>query len=206
MEIMNTSVEELRKAVERLIVSYESQVAIIGSAINTSHGILDTFKKERVAVNNRLEESLAKNASLRRKDFDTMMRDFNLYQEEREEEIKRKIDAFLKQQRKLAPKLKALLEGVNSDDTNNSKAIISDIQRRQAEATREVSEAIRSFQEEHEQFITEAGKILTSTTSLSVADFKNWLGQAQPYKNAMTTMTGKMAGKQINILNTIGRG
>ena len=191
---MNTNVEELRKAAERLILSYESQVAIIGSAVNASNGILDAFKEERVAINNRLEESLARNASLRRRDFDNMMRDFNLYQEEREEEIKRKIDAFLKQQRKLAPELKALLEGVNADNIGNIRAIISDIQRRQAEATREVSEAIRSFQKEHEQFITEARKILSSTTSLSLADFKSWLGQAQPYKNAITAMSGKIAG------------
>jgi len=194
MEIMNTSVEELRKTVEGLILSYESQVAIIGSAVNTSHGILDTFKKERVAVNNKLKESLARNASLRRKDFDTMMRDLDFFQEEREEEIKRKMDAFLKQQRELPSQLKALLDEVNSGDTNNSKAIISDIQRRQAEATREITEAIRSFQKEHEQFITEARKILTSTTGLSLADFKNWLGQAQPYKNAVAAMSGKMAG------------
>jgi len=191
---MNTNVEELRKAAGRLVLSYESQVSTIGSAVNASNGILDAFKKERVAINNRLEKSLTRNASLRKKDFVNMMRDFNLYQEEREQAIKRKIDAFLKQQRKLAPELKALLEGVNRGDTNNSKAIISDIQRRQAEATREISEAIRSFQEEHEQFITEACKILTSTTGLSVADFKNWLGQAQPYKNAMTATSGKMAG------------
>lgn len=182
MEITNTSIEELRKAVERLILSYESQVAIIGAAVNTSYGILDTFKKERVAVNNRLEESLARNASLRRKDFDMMMRDFDLYQEEREEEIRRKIDAFLKQQRELAPQLKALLEGVDADKVGNTRATISNIQCRQAEAAREISEAIRSFQEEHEQLIAEAGKIVTSTTSLSLADFKSWLSQAQPYK------------------------
>ncbi len=181
---MNTSIEELRKAVERLILSYESQVATMGAIVDSTHRIVQTFKKDRVAVNDRLKESLARNASLRRKDFDTMMRDFNLYQEEGEEEIKRKIDTFLQQQRELAPQLKALLEEVNADNVGNIKATISDIQRRQAKATREVTEAIRSFQKEHEQSITEAHKILTSTTSLSVGDFKSWLGQAQPYKNA----------------------
>ena len=187
---MNTSIEELRKAVERLILSYESQVATIGLAINTSHGILDAFKKERVAVNNRLEESLARNASLRKKDFNTMMRDFNLYQEEREEEIKRKLDAFLKQQQELAPQLKALLE-VNSSDADNIKAVISNIQRQQARATREVTEAICSFQKEHEQSITEAHKILTSTASLSVGDFKSRLKQLELHKNANNTCVGE---------------
>jgi len=184
MEIMNTSTEELRKAAERLILSYESQVSTIGAIVDSTHGIVQTFKKDRVEVNNRLKESLARNASLRRKDFDNMMRDFNLYQEEREQEIKRKIDAFLKQQRELAPELKALFEGVNADNIGNIRAKIGDIQRRQAEATREISEAIRSFQKESEQSITEARKIPTSTTSLSMANFKSWLRQAQPYKNA----------------------
>jgi len=188
---MNTSIEELRKTVESLILSYESQVATIGSAVNTSNGILDAFKKERVAVNNRLEESLARNASLRKKDFNTMMTDFNLYQEESEEEIKRKIEDFLKQQRKLAPELKVLLEGVNTDNTGNFRAIITDIQCRQAEATREITEAIRSFQKEHEQFITEAYKILARTTSLSMADFRNWLERAQPCKNASNSYVGE---------------
>jgi len=179
---MNTSIEELRKTVEGLILSYESQVATMGAIVDSTHRIVQTFKKDRVAVNDRLKESLARNASLRRKDFDTMMRGFNLYQEEGEEEIKRKIDTFLQQQRELAPQLRALLEEVNADNIGNIKAAISDIQCRQAKATREISEAIHSFQKEHEQSTTEAYKILTSTTSLSVGDFKSWLNQL--HKNA----------------------
>jgi len=187
---MNTSVQELRKAVEGLILSYESQVSLIGMAVSSSHGILNTLKEECMAVNNGLEESLARNASLRRKDFDMMMRDLNLYREEREEEIKRKIDAFLKQQQELAPQLRALLED-NSSDAGNIKAKISNIQRRQAKVTREVTEAIRSFQKEHEQFVTEAHKILTNTSSLSVGDFKNWLKQLQFHKNASNSYIGE---------------
>ena len=180
---MNIS-KELRKDVERLILSYESQIAIIGSAINASHAILDALKKERVAANNMLEESLARNASLRRKDFDIMTRDFNLYQEEREEQIKRKVKAFLKQQQELPSQLKALLDEVNSGDTSNSRATIRDIQQRQEEATREVTESICSFQKESEQSVTEAHEILNNTTGLSVGDFKRWLRHSQPYKNA----------------------
>jgi len=182
MEITNTSIEELRKAVERLILSYESQVSTIGAIVDGTHGIVQTVKKDRAEVKKRLKESLARNVSLRKKDFDTMMRDFNLYQEEREEEIRRKIDAFLNQQRELPSQLKALLEGVDADKVGDTRATISNIQCRQAEAAREISEAIRSFQEEHEQLVAEAGKIVTSTTSLSLADFKSWLSQAQPYK------------------------
>jgi len=187
---MNIS-KELRKDVERLILSYESQIAIIGSAINASHAILDALKKERVAANNMLEESLARNASLRRKDFDIMTRDFNLYQEEREEQIKRKVNAFLKQQQELPSQLKALLDEVNSGDTSNSRATIRDIQQRQEEATREVTEAICSFQKESEQSVTEAHEILNNTTGLSVGDFKRWLRQSQPYKNANNSHVDK---------------
>ena len=115
----------------------------------------------------------------------------NLYQEEREEEIRRKIGAFLSQQRELPSQLKALLEGVDADKVGNTRATISNIQCRQAEAAREISEAIRSFQEEHEQLIAEAGKIVTSTTSLGLADFKSWLRQDQPYKNANNTYVGE---------------
>ncbi len=187
---MNIS-KELRKDVERLILSYESQIAIIGSAINASHAILDALKKERVAANNMLEESLARNASLRRKDFDIMTRDFNLYQEEREEQIKKKVNAFLKQQQELPSQLKALLDEVNSGDTSNSRATIRDIQQRQEEATREVTEAICSFQKESEQSVTEAHEILNNTTGLSVGDFKRWLRQSQPYKNANNSHVDK---------------
>jgi len=188
---MNISIKELRKDVERLILSYESQIAIIGSAINASHAILDALKKERVAANNMLEESLARNASLRRKDFDIMTRDFNLYQEEREEQIKKKVNAFLKQQQELPSQLKALLDEVNSGDTSNSRATIRDIQQRQEEATREVTEAICSFQKESEQSVTEAHEILNNTTGLSVGDFKRWLRQSQPYKNANNSHVDK---------------
>lgn len=188
---MNTSIEELRKTVEGLILSYESQVATIGSAVSASHEIVDAFKKEREEINNKLKGSLATNASLRRKDFDAMTRDFNAYWEEREENTRRRLENFLNQQRELVSQLRALLKGANSDDTTNTRARISDIQRRQDEATREITEAIRSFQKEHEQFITEVGKILTSTTGLSVADFKNWLGQTQPCKNENNNYVGE---------------
>jgi len=182
MEITNMTTEELRKTVERLILSYESQVSTIGAIVDGAHGIVQTVKKDRAEVNKRLRESLARDASLRKKDFDTMMMGFNLYQEKREEEIRRKIDAFLNQQRELPSQLKALLEGVDVDRVGNTRTTISNIQCRQAEAAREISEAIRSFQKEHEQLVGEAGKIVTSTASLGLADFRSWLSQGQPYK------------------------
>ena len=80
---------------EDIISSYDVRIQSIGNIFDTTHQLLNGFqnsfldvKQERENVRTELRESLARNESLRKKDFDSMMQGILSTQDEREKEVR----------------------------------------------------------------------------------------------------------------------
>jgi len=85
------SVREMEYIVQNVFSSYEARIQSIESIFDATHQILKDFqepffdtKQERESINAQLREHLARNESLRKKDFDNMMQGILSIQDERE--------------------------------------------------------------------------------------------------------------------------
>lgn len=149
----------MQKAILGLISSYENIISTLQHA--TTLGEIPPYDetitladKERERLGNRLQEILAKNCSLRRKDFSSMMENILCDEEEKKKEVEEKqkqirgiLKDYLGEQKKLATFLKERLtqfaQGRSSED--GSKAILADIKTLHENKGQEVLGTLRDF-------------------------------------------------------------
>ena len=101
---------------ESVISSYEARIQSIDVFFETAGKIVQDFqdsllnaRAEREKINSQLRESLARNASLRKKDFDRMMSTISSYVEQSEQEVRQLSRKYLGEQTKLVRQLRESL-------------------------------------------------------------------------------------------------
>ncbi|MCX6220886.1 MAG: hypothetical protein NTZ69_07845 [Bacteroidia bacterium] len=112
--------------IDNIISSYETRIQKIQTAFQSSenitesshslfdnvHNSLNDLKKERDLLNSRLCETLAKNGSLRKKDYNTMMSGILGALDEKEREAESRFLNFIEAQKETAQSLKNSLLGI----------------------------------------------------------------------------------------------
>lgn len=139
---MNTEPQlALNSYFETIINSYEDQIQKIQMAFQSSEIITESshtlsdyvrnslkeLKKERESLNSRLCETLAKNGSLRKKDYNKMMSDILDLLDKQQWEAERKFLDFVETQKEIAQLLKNSLLGlknIGSQDADDKIASI----------------------------------------------------------------------------------
>jgi hypothetical protein len=124
---MNTRTElNIDGFFDNIISSYETRIQKIQTAFQSSenitesshslfdnvHNSLNDLKKERDILNSRLCETLAKNGSLRKKDYNTMMSGILGALDEKEREAECQFLNFIEAQKQTAQSLKNSLLGI----------------------------------------------------------------------------------------------
>jgi len=111
------SARDMEHIVNNIFSSYEARIQSMGEIFDTTHQLLKGFqesfldtKQERKKINAALRENLAKNGSLRRKDFDNMMQGILSIQDKREKEVRNLLNSYLNEQREMAQALRERLE------------------------------------------------------------------------------------------------
>lgn len=171
---------EMGRLIAGLVTSYEAGVQAVEAVVEAADGMPGPWKREWEEVCSTLREALAKGASLRRKDFDAMIRGILLRQEEREGEVKEVMKTYLKEQKEAASALKAALE---SGDPGRLRAALGKLQAWQKTRGEEVRRAITSFQREQEE-LASAFKGLLAKGSIRARDLKAALEQIQTRRGA----------------------
>ncbi len=92
------------------MVSYDARAKFVNEIVEDTHKMLDGFRGKRVEMSDNLREVLAKSESLRKKDFNTMMRDILLTQQKREENVKKMLADFREEEARVAERLRELLK------------------------------------------------------------------------------------------------
>ncbi len=152
-----------------LITSYESRIATVEELMTTAYqatvtsdGSFDTLDEERGRLKTGLQKTLAKNCSLRRKDFnrliDRILSDAERKKEEIEEERKRvreELKEYLNRQRELAASLREKVIQFTVDaEKDNLKATIEELKSTVHDEER-IFAILRNFQLRLEVFQTE---------------------------------------------------
>jgi len=177
----------------KIISSYETRIRNIQIAFQSSenvtesshllfdnvHNSLNYLKKEREIVNSNLRETLAKNGSLRKKDYNTMMSGILSLLDEKEKEAERQFHAFIEDQKETAQSLKNSLLGIKDMESpdNNERIMIIKKQLSQISMLQEirkkmVMKTFMNFQQIHKRIIACLEKLLEKGDNILIDDIK----------------------------------
>jgi len=185
----NSLVRDMRDIVENIISSYEARIQSIGAIFDTTHQLLQSFensfldtKQERERLNTELRDNLAKNESLRKKDFDNMMQGILSIQERREKEVRDLLKSYLNEQKEMANVLRqdlakvkdALAEG-QAQRIKEFQAVIKQILAKQDERKEEVTARLNEFQKEQQEMSKRLKELLAKGRELRIKDLKSML-------------------------------
>jgi bacterioferritin (cytochrome b1) len=177
--------------VEGIISSYEEKLQSMSLIIDNTQMVLGEFqesmshgKEEKEALHVRLRETLARNESLRKKDFDAMMNTILFSQDDRERAVRKLLHNYLTEQREMARRLKENLgtfkDGLNTDNIgriNDFHEVLTDILKKQEERKAELAATLKILQKEQGQLSRSLGELLSKGRELRIRDLKTMLKQ-----------------------------
>lgn len=179
---------------DNIITSYENRIQKIQTVFQSSENItgsshslfnsvlnsLNDLKKEREVLNSRLCETLAKNGSLRKKDYNMMMADVLSTLDEKEKEAETRFLNFIETQKETALSLKNSLLGIKditSPDTARKITIIkeelSHISKLQETRKETVMNTYINFQCLHNKIMESLEGLLEKGDQVRIEDIKN---------------------------------
>jgi len=125
-----------------VVVSYDARVKVVGEIVEDTHKMMNDFRGKREDMSKELREHLAKSESLRRKDFDRMMADIVLKQNEREEQVKKMLADFRREEETVAEKLRNLLQKGEGVRIGDFKKMMAEIKSEQDKRVKETSASV----------------------------------------------------------------
>jgi len=189
--------EDIKNIVENILYSYESRLESVETILDTTHQLLKNFqgsfldmRKEREKINAELRENLAKNESLRKKDFDDMMQGILLTQDEREKEVRNLLNSYINDQKEMAQALRnnlgkfkdSLVKG-EAERVEKFKALIKEILAKQEKRKKEVISILKEFHKEQEVLASKFKELLSKGRELRTKDLKSMLKEFKTKHN-----------------------
>ena len=178
---------------DNIITSYENRIQKIQTAFQSSenitesshslfdivHNSLNDLKKERDILNSRLCETLAKNGSLRKKDYNTMMSGILCVLDEKEREAQSQFLTFIEAQKRTAQELKNSLLGIKDNPSQNAgekisiiKEHLSQISKQQEIRKETVMKTFMDFQQMHNRITECLENLLEKGDHILIQDIK----------------------------------
>ena len=183
--------EDMKNIVENVISSYEARIQSIGAIFDSTHQLLEGFQDglldtrgEREKIKAELRENLAKNGSLRKKDFDNMMQDILSAQEQREKQVKSLLKNYLNEQREMANALGESLGNVKGALSKGEirrvkefQATITEILAKQEQRKQKVSSELKEYQKNQQEMAKRLKELLAKGRELRIKDLKSMLAE-----------------------------
>jgi len=188
-----TPLNDMNDFVEDLVISYEARLNKMGSIFTTTeaisessnhlfndfHNSIQDLRDERGKLNFNLRETLAKNGSLRRKDYDRLMERILIFLEEKENEAEKHFCNYIEGQKVMAQTIKTGLLGLNEAQSTNTPNRIKNFKQElecisKEQETRKdfVMEQFLSFQEIHDNVTNKFNGLLKNVEEVRVKDIK----------------------------------
>jgi hypothetical protein len=191
---MNTLDKNIDDFFENIITSYETRIQKIQTAFQSSesltesshflfdnvHNSLIDLKTERDLLNSKLCETLARNGSLRKKDYNAMMSSILRALDDKEREAESRFLIFIEDQKETAKSLKDSLLGikdVTSPDVIKKITIVkeqlSQISKQQEIKKEIVMKTFIDYQQMHNRLIECLENLLEKGDHILIQDIKN---------------------------------
>lgn len=177
--------------VDGVFGAYEARIRGVESLLDTARNVLESFdsslleaRRECEHVSEQLRDNLARNGSLRRKDFDTMMRGMSAEQERRGREVRDLSKQYLEEQTQLVRELRgrlhdftnALAGGEAAQATAHHEAI-TELFARQQQRSAEVVGQLRESQQKQQETAGLLRELLAKGRELRIKDLKRMLAE-----------------------------
>jgi predicted transcriptional regulator len=178
---------------DSIITSYETRIQKIQTAFQSSenitesshslfdnvHSSLNDLRKERDLLNSRLCETVAKNGSLRKKDYNTLMSGILNALDEKEKEAENQFLIFIESQKETAQSLKNSILGIKdlaAQDFNEKITIIKEqlfqISKLQEMRKEAVMKTFTDFQQMHNRMMECLENLLKKGDHILIQDIK----------------------------------
>lgn len=178
--------EDMKNIVEEIISSYENRIESIESIFESTTELLENSqnflidsRKDREKINAQLRENLAKNESLRKKDFDNMMQEILPPGDQKEKQIKDLLKSYFNEQREMAhilknnlTEFKDLLAKGETQRIKNFQQTFKEIIAKQDERKAEVAAKLKEFQEDQKLLAERLKELLAKGSQLRIRDLK----------------------------------
>jgi len=183
---------------DNIITSYETRIQKIQTAFQStenitesSHSLFDNvqnsineLKKERDILNSRLCENLAKNGSVRKKDYNTIMSGILAVLNEKEKEAEKQFLNYIEAQKETVQSLKNSLLGIKyitTEDTKDKiitiKKQLSQITTTQEKGKEMVMKTFTDFQQMHNRMIGCLEDLLEKGDHILIKDIRKNMDQ-----------------------------
>jgi hypothetical protein len=191
--------------VDGVFGSYEARIQGVERLLETACSVLENFdhsllseRHEYEQMSGQLRDNLARNGSLRKKDFDSMMRVVSAEQDQRGQEVRDLSRQYLDEQTQLVRELRgrlreftgALAEGQTAKVTEHHEAI-ADLLQRQQQRSDDVAARLRESQEEQQQTAGLLRELLAKGRALRTEDLKGMLAEFKRQRGQRRVQQGE---------------
>ena len=203
--------------VKDIVASYEGLIQGIGASIDAAPLILSEFqesilnkKHEGEKINIPLQDVLAKNTSLRKKDFNNMMNGILSSQDRREKEASNLLRDYFNDQKNISQGVRenlgrfkdALVRG-EAERVKRFHALIKGILAKQEERKKEVISKLKEFQKEQQEIIKRLKELLAKGRELRIKDFKSMLKELNAQNKERAARREERRKEVYSMLNDI---
>jgi len=169
---MTEIAHDMRKMAQEIVSSYQARISEVVAIVDDTHQLLDDLRDNRDRMVDALKETLAREGSLRRTDFDNIMQSISSRQDEREKEVRALLKTFFEEQKEIAEIVKKNLDEGEQVRIDKFKKMLEDIQVRQRSREEEVKKALTGFQAEYEEMSGSLRGLLNKGEEVRIRDFK----------------------------------
>lgn len=164
--------DEMASLAWEVVESYEARVAAVEQIMESTHQMLDAFRQQREQMRVKLRETFARSASLRRRDFDSLIQKAIGRQEVQEKTVQENVRGYLAEQRALAGDLKQALKSSSGGGSGSLQVLLGRIRETREKREEEVKSLLSCFQRDHEKLLQTMGELLTNGDSVKAKDLK----------------------------------
>ncbi len=182
--------EEVGEIVDEVLSVYEESVGTVEQIVSTPYRFVEleeqifSTRKESEQIFVTLKELLANNDSLRKKDFDCMMRRILDAQEKRASEVRDMLRSYFDGQREMASVLReklqlfrADLEGGNQEFIGQFRAFADNLFQEREQRKRYVEGKLHEYSRSQQEMAEALGRLLEKGKELRVRDLKGLLAE-----------------------------
>ena len=164
--------KDLRALANSIIDSYEMRVRTVNGLMNQAYSFLRGFQMELEDMIVRLRDNLAKAESLRKKDFDRMIRDVIERRHQTEKEAKQSLKFFREEEEEMIGRLRKIVLRGSGSTLEDIGTIKEDISLRQKEREKNIIEVLKRLQIEQEELRVALKNLLAKGEEVKVKDFR----------------------------------
>lgn len=165
----------LQEFLENILDSYRLRIDNVAPFMKQVLVLLVGFHQEQDKMIEELKLLLSRTRSLRKKDFELIVKDLRQKQNHKEKDMERVLLSFLKQEEEMVEYLKTILKQKNFKADCFQK-IKQEILEKQAQREREVGMALRNFHLEVQEINQGLKKLLERGENIKIRDLKEFVG------------------------------